>query len=224
MNRGTVAPSSTVVPGPSGVAVYNVVKMKEDLEAAVLSVSRRIQGEFEYAFKKIYRDGCVPNPPSTLMKEVQAHDITSPSAINQIIRTAGFYIILTDYPVDGNGCRLTAGGLHAVYRGECAEVRLRVMSHLGNAAYRTKLDDLASRYLKSPKNEGKLFYKAHWPNCLKLEESGGPSGINVDEEPYSQHRWMVLVHPMKGSSQAVRLLAEKAFDDAFGHPAASRDG
>jgi hypothetical protein len=135
---------------------------------------------------------------------------------------AGFYVILSSYDVEGNSCALQSGNLRAIYRGECSTVRQRVMSHLFHSAYKAAHAASAKAYEENQKNTGKSYYKAFWPHCLKLE-AGGRSGIDVDQAPHSSHEWMVVVHRMKGSSQEVRQFAESAFDDAFGHPAASRD-
>ena len=203
--------------------MYDVVMMKNDLEEAVGVVSRRIQDGFLSAFKHIYPDDQVSTDCSALNGMVESIQVSQRADISAVSRRSGFYIILTDYPVDENSCQLAAGGLRAVYRGECSEVRLRIMSHLANSAYRLHLEQLANRYLQDPKNAGKVFYKDIWPHCMKLEK-GGRSGIDVEVPPYSDHQWLVLVHSMVGSSQGVRKIAEAAFDEAFGHPAASRDG
>jgi hypothetical protein len=205
-----------------GAAPYDVVKMKAELEDAFAIVGRRIQNEFVAAFRQLYPDDRVPFDLSTMKPAVAATPISSVADIRKVFRTAGFYIILTDYPVEANQCRLTRGSLRAVYRGECAEVRLRVMSHLANTAYRQGVEQSSHRYMQIPKNAGRQFYKSAWPHCLKLEK-GGRSGIDVEDQPYAGYKWLVLAHPMVGSSQAVRKLAEAAFDEAFGHPAASRD-
>ena len=142
--------------------------------------------------------------------------------LREVYSGAGFYVILTDRAVDGNACRLGSGALRAIYRGECGTVRRRIQSHLFNSLYNSDYDQRSSRYSSDPKNVGRSFYEPHWPHCLKLDP-GGPSGINIDQAPHSNFSWLVLVHRMSGSSQRVRQLAELAFDDAFGHPSASRD-
>lgn len=203
--------------------MYNVVEMKSDYAAAVKIAREKIEDEFVAAFQAIYPGGMVMENlehPSTLVENtiVRANE-----DIDRIYYGEGFYVILTDRPVDGNECRLRMGELRAIYRGECRETRLRVRSHLANAAYHSELAMRAEKYERDPKYSGRRFYKATWPHCLKLDGKSGTSGINIDQAPHSGYRWQVLVHRMKDSSQEIRKFAESAFDRAFGKPAASRE-
>lgn len=202
--------------------MYNVSSMKIELDNAVQVVSDRIRDEFEHAFRSIYADDQVPEKLSFSEHEICFASVEKEADLKAISAGAGLYIILTDHPVDGNGCRLASGELRAVYRGECSLVRLRVMSHLFNARYQANHETAAEQYTQDARFAGKSYYKEAWPHCIKLTPSG-PSGINVDRDPYFSFRWLVVTHSMRGSSQAVRQLAEHAFDRAFGHPAASRE-
>lgn len=202
--------------------MYDVAKMKADLISAVAATEARIQAEFVSAFNVIYSSDEVPSTFAGTLPRVDRISVSSSNDLEAIESKEGFYIILSDRPVVGNTCKLTAGQLRAIYRGECSTTRKRIQSHLFNSLYNSDFDRRSSNYRNDPKNAGKSFYEAHWPHCLKLDE-GGPSGINVDQAPYSEFKWLVIVHDMQGSSQRVRQLAEKAFDAAFNHPEASRD-
>lgn len=202
--------------------MYDVSLMKSELLNAIAVTERRVRAQFSEAFVSIYADSVVPDrfpsgcPPIDRLVLARAADL------REVYSGAGFYVILTDRAVDGNACRLGSGALRAIYRGECGTVRRRIQSHLFNSLYNSDYDQRSSRYSSDPKNVGRSFYEPHWPHCLKLDP-GGPSGINIDQAPHSNFSWLVLVHRMSGSSQRVRQLAELAFDDAFGHPSASRD-
>jgi hypothetical protein len=202
--------------------MYNVAAMKEELENATRSVSEKIRATFKVAFLNIYQDSKVPDAFDPNGSSVTKTVIKSMTNLQDISSGPGLYVILSSRDVDGNKCTLQFGSLRAIYRGECSTVKQRVMSHLFHSTYKAAYEARALAYEADSKNAGKTFYKAFWPHCLKLE-AGGPSGIDVDQPPHSSHEWVVVVHRMKGSSQQVRQLAELAFDDAFGHPAGSRD-
>ena len=202
--------------------MYDVVKMKADLESAVAATEARIQAEFVSAFKAIYDSDAVPSTFSETLRRIDRVSVLSPNDLKAIDSKEGFYVILSDRPVVGNTCKLTGGQLRAIYRGECSTTRKRIQSHLFNSQFNEDFDRRSLKYRSDPKNSGRSFYEAHWPHCLKLDAIG-PSGINVDKAPYNEFKWLVIVHRMQGSSQRVRQLAEKAFDAAFNHPEASRD-
>lgn len=202
--------------------MYDVAKMKADLDSAVTATEAKIQAEFVSAFKAIYDAEEVPATFSEKPPRIDRIPVANRDDLKTIYSKEGFYVILSDRPVDGNSCKLTAGQLRAIYRGECSTTRKRIQSHLFNSNYNADFENRSSSYRSNPKNTGKSFYEAHWPHCLKLDAIG-PSGINVDQEPYNNFQWLVIVHRMQGSSQRVRQLAEKAFDVAFNHPEASRD-
>lgn len=200
--------------------MYDVVRMKAFYAAAVKVARESVENEFHTAFRAMYPDDYVPDilPPG-----VELIEIRSAEDFGNIYYGEGFYVILSNRPVEGNECRLKAGELRAIYRGECGETRLRVRSHLANAAYQSEMAKRAQVYESDPKNGGRRFYKPLWPHCLKLDGKMGASGINIDQAPHSSFRWQVLVHRMKDSSQDIRKFAETAFDTAFGKPAASRE-
>lgn len=202
--------------------MYDVVAMKTKLENAAQVVGDEIRTEFKTEFLKIYPDKKIPDTLTQSYPEITKTAITLLENINSIYYAQGLYIILSNYNVAGNNCSLQLNNLKAIYRGECSTVKQRVKSHLFHSAYKKEHATNAKNYEADPKNAGKSYYKEFWPHCLKLE-ANGLSGIDVDQSPYSSYEWVVVVHKMKGSSQQVRQLAELAFDDAFGHPAGSRD-
>jgi hypothetical protein len=202
--------------------MYDVVKMKTDLANAIAATEARIQSEFVSAFNAIYSSFTVPATFPETTHQINQISVSSPNDLDTIESKEGFYIIFSDRPVVGNTCKLATGQLRAIYRGECSTTRKRIQSHLFNSLYNAKFELRSSQYRNDPKNAGKSFYEAHWPHCLKLDE-GSPGGIDVNQAPHNGFKWLVIVHSMRGSSQRVRQLAEKAFDTAFNHPGASRD-
>ena len=205
-----------------GTTMYDVTAMKEKLENATLFISTEIRDTFKTAIINIYKDNKASDAFDQKEPPVTKVVIESIDDLNAISYGPGLYIILSNYEVDGNECTLRCGDLRAIYRGECYTLKQRVMSHLFHSKYKENYEVGRRTYEADSKNTGKTYYKTFWPHCLKLEK-GGPSGIDVDQPPHSSHEWVVVVHRMEGSSQQVRKLAELAFDDAFGHPAGSRD-
>jgi hypothetical protein len=116
----------------------------------------------------------------------------------------GLYVIFTDYQRDMNPCTLESGGLKAIYRGHCYTMKKRLFSHLLNDHYRATLPERGFRY----------------DVCMKLDEA---NGINIDQQPYCEYRWRVVVYKMPGSSKLIREQAELAFDQVFGRPLGSRE-
>jgi hypothetical protein len=121
----------------------------------------------------------------------------------KIYAGCGVYVVLTDLHVGENPCEFVLNGMRAIYRGHCTTVKSRIWSHLFNERYLTHYN-------------GGVRYDV----CMKI---GGDNGINVDSEPYCNARWAVLVHKSTDSSVAMRVQAEKAFDEVFGRPVASRE-
>ena len=121
----------------------------------------------------------------------------------------GLYLIASNYQhalSDPNECRLSIGGLPVIYRGQADAVKRRLQGHLFNKQYRAR------------------FGNAALERCLKLDEvEGNKGGINLDEEPYSKSKWIVVVLPMKGASGPIREFAEWGFDRAWGRPVASKE-
>lgn len=126
------------------------------------------------------------------------------SDAEKIYYGVGMYVIMSDYLINKNECQLTADGLKAIYRGQCYTVKSRLKSHLFNDHYRRNLPERGVRY----------------DVCIKLDDN---NGINIDQPPYNQYRWKVIVHKMKGSTKLIREQAELAFDDVFGRPLGSKE-
>ena len=196
--------------------------MKLELKQSISVVEKQIRTQFTSAFGTIYSNDLVPEQFPSHCPPIDLVSVSNPTDLKKIYRGPGFYVIFSDRTVDGNTCRLSQGPLRAIYRGECDKVRKRIESHLFNALYNSNYKGRSDSYVAKPENKGRAFYEAHWPHCIKLD-LGGPSGINIDQSPYCDHKWYVLVHRMDESTQQVRKIAELAFDDAFGHPAASRE-
>ena len=195
--------------------------MKAHIEDAVSIAEKKVRDEFFNEFNNIYTGNVILNEFDTKLK-ILTTKLEKPDDINGILSGAGFYLIVTDYEVSDNKCKLVFGDdLKAIYRGECVTAKKRVQSHLFNSIYKKEYEQRKRSYMAKPCNEGKEFYEQFWPACLKL--GNGTNGIDINEEPYSENKWYIVVHNMIGSSQQVRVQAELAFDDAFNKPAASRE-
>ncbi len=106
---------------------------------------------------------------------------------------------------DENKCTLDFEGQKAIYRGHSYFTKKRLLSHLANETYRQR------RTKHDP------FYKV----CLKIEN--GINGININQEPYKNWQWTIIVHKMKDSTQTIREQAEAAFDELYGRPCKSKE-
>lgn len=200
--------------------MYDVKKMKSDIENAASIANCKVIAKFAAAFKRIYVSDRVPERFDDIGVEVTKSKISDHDDIEDIFGGPGFYIIFTDFDVGQNRCRLVLGErCRAVYRGECAKVGRRIQSHLFNRSYKQDYEVRASKYVS--KNIGKEFYEPRWTACLKLGD--GTNGIDIDDEKYRTSQWFVVVHCMPGSSQAVRQQAEEAFDQVFVRPVANRE-
>ena len=135
---------------------------------------------------------------------VASADVACLADVEQLHYGPGLYVIFTDYQRDTNPCTLETDGLRAIYRGHCFTMKKRLLSHLLNDRYRANLPERGVRY----------------DVCMKLD---GANGINIDQPPYSQFRWRVVVHKMPGSTKLIREQAELAFDQVFGRPLGSRE-
>lgn len=200
--------------------MYNVIEMREKIKNAVSIAEATVREEFISAFKEIYNNNKVPDyfDDKYLVSRVILQKMAD---LDNIFSGAGFYIILTSYAIDGNDCSLVSGNMRAIYRGECATVKKRVMSHLFNRGYNTEYESRKERYIAKEENKDTLFYEPHWPACLKIQER--VNGVNIDDEPYNTDSWLIVVHKMKGSIQEVRVQAELAFDEVFQKPKGSRE-
>ena len=152
-----------------------------------------------------------------LTKYLESYDYTKDSSSVQVIQLnseddfdsiysgAGFYIILTKKHFEDNICIFSFNEQTAIYRGHSRYIKKRILSHLSNERYK-------SQRLSSEPN-----YKV----CLKIEE--GVNGINIDQKPYKDWGWTVIVHKMRNSTILIREQAELAFDISYGKPCKSRE-
>jgi len=202
--------------------MYDVISMKSTIEEALSKAEAEVRTIFAKALRNIYSANKVPNETTFGNVTICKHTLRAHSDLDDITGAAGFYIILTDYPIENNNCMLSGHeNLRAIYRGECGTIRKRIQSHLFNTQYKEDYECRKTDYKNSEKGKGKEFYEPFWPACLKPEP--GVNGIDIDNEKYKNSEWLVIVHSMKGSSQEVRQQAELAFDEVFGKPVACRE-
>jgi hypothetical protein len=138
-------------------------------------------------------------------KEIQITEVENEEDLNKIIYGVGFYIILTNHNFEDNNCRFKYNNRKAIYRGHSYFSKKRLLSHLANDLYNHK----------RKKNEQN--YKV----CLKIEK--GKNGININQKPYKNWNWTIIVHKMNNSSKLMREQAEQAFDKVYNKPCKSRE-
>ncbi len=150
--------------------------------------------------------------------QVAACSVSDHKSLSDIYSLQGFYIICTDHKIPGNNCNFSLENKHtAIYRGECSSVRRRIESHIFNSTYQRLYDTRKNNKL----SQGAKFSEPYYGACMKVDPL--LSGINIDETPYSQSNWSVIVLKMPRSTSIVRKQAELAFDTLFGKPVASRE-
>lgn len=194
--------------------------MKTELEEVVSSTEKSIKESFELAFSKIYENGIVPNNFNHFDVKIVCKKITKYADFKGVPSRSGFYIILTNCPIEGNKCTLKKGSLTAVYRGQSSVVKKRLSSHLTNRIYNALFENRKKEYLKK-KDKNAKFYEKHFGACMKFNPA--KNGIDVTDEEYKDYSWIVIAHEMLDSSERIRELAEIAFDNKFGKPIASRE-
>jgi hypothetical protein len=140
-------------------------------------------------------------------KKYQVVDLKSFDDIQNVFAGVGFYVIMTSMNFADNESQLKFSDLTAIYRGHSYKVKDRLMSHLFSNKYKTK--------------ESTSKYPSNYSVCLKIED--GVNGIDIDQKPYSEHKWKVIVHKMKGSTELIRQQTEHAFDDIYKQPIKSRE-
>lgn len=134
----------------------------------------------------------------------QIIDIKNLDELQEIYYGSGFYILMTNLKFEDNNCLFEIENFKAIYRGHSYFVKDRIMSHLFNLDYN--------------QNQTK---KTKYTVCLKIED--GIEGININQKPYSDYSWKIVVHKMKGSSKIIREQAELAFDNIYKRPSKSRE-
>ncbi|VWC75801.1 hypothetical protein BLA39750_00860 [Burkholderia lata] len=163
----------------------------------------KLEDEYRQAVKSHFADFFRNHDYEESHQKVVLYPVAKFEDAKTIYAGCGVYIILTDLDVGENPCRFARDGMRAVYRGHCTKVKSRIWSHLFNNRYRAG-------------HKGGVYYDV----CMKLWDE---NGINIDAEPYSNARWAVLVHKVAHSTEVMRIQAEKAFDEVFGRPVASRE-
>lgn len=201
--------------------MYDVIEMKSWIDEAASVAENRVRSVFMHAFSKLYSDKTKTKKIIENDISIKVYELVCNEDLDKVTNGPGFYIILSSYDIKDNPCKVSFGEFVALYRGECATVRKRVQSHLFNDNYQSEYNKRKETYEKKQQNSTKKFYEPFWPACLKLQP--GVNGININKDTYNSYKWLVIVHEMKGSSQAVRKQAELAFDELFGKPAASRE-
>jgi hypothetical protein len=142
-----------------------------------------------------------------ISKKYQVVDLNNFDDLNKVYSGIGFYVILTSKNFTYNECQFIISDLKAIYRGHAYKVKDRIMSHLFSTNYKLK--------------ESKAKYKSNYTVCLKIED--GVNGIDIDTKPYSEHKWKLVVHKMRGSTELIRQQTEQAFDDIYKQPIKSRE-
>ena len=163
-----------------------------------------LESELQRATRKHFADFFSTQDYIKDSKSVMSRSVSSLSDVEAIHYGTGLYVIMSDYQFEQNKCRLIVNGLKAIYRGHCYTVKGRLKSHLFNDHYRSNLPERGVRY----------------DVCMKIDDK---NGININDRPYGDYRWSVVVHKMKGSSKMMREQAERAFDEEFGRPLGSRE-
>ena len=137
--------------------------------------------------------------------DVQIIEIKSEKDLDKIIYGRGFYIILTNHNFEKNECEFQYKGLKAIYRGHSYFTKKRLLSHLANNKY----------------NSNRKTSEPNYKVCLKIKD--GINGININQEPYKNWDWIVIIHKMEKSTKIIREQTEKAFDCQFKKPIKSRE-
>lgn len=159
----------------------------------LLSVEKKIQEDLVKYFNEVQL-----TPTSG---DFQIIELNSEEDIRSVYSGPGFYVIFTDHSFPDNISNFSYKSKKAIYRGHCHTVKKRINSHLANENY--KLNN------------------SYYDVCLKVNP--GENGININQIPYKNWGWTVIVYKMRGSSKVIREQAELAFDTVFGKPCKSRE-
>ncbi|MFD2943259.1 hypothetical protein [Flavobacterium notoginsengisoli] len=135
----------------------------------------------------------------------QVIDIKNLKDLQAIYSGPGFYILMTDLKFEDNNCLFQHDDFQAIYRGHSYFVKDRIMSHLFNLDY----------------NKNPSKHRTKYTVCLKIED--GVEGININQQPYCNYSWKIIVHKMKDSSKMIREQAELAFDCIYNRPSKSKE-
>lgn len=196
---------------------YNIPEMEDALENATSVVLGEIKDQFHSYLAELNSSGLTFEALSK-NSQVATCNVIDHKSLSAIYSSQGFYIICTDHNVLENNCNFCLENKYtAIYRGECSSVRRRIESHIFNSTYQKLYESRKNTKLSQGGNFSETYYGA----CMKVDPL--VSGINIDEYPYSQSNWYVVVLKMPSSSSIVRKQAELAFDALFGKPVASRE-
>lgn len=196
---------------------YSIPGMEDALENATSVVLGEIKHQFHSYLENLNSSGLTFEALSK-NSQVAVCNVSDHKSLSAIYSLQGFYIICTDHNIQGNKCNFILEDKYtAIYRGECSSVRRRVESHIFNSIYRNLYETRKNNKL----SQGGKFSEPYYGACMKVDPS--ISGINIDEAPYCQSNWSVVVLKMPYSSSIVRKQAELAFDYLFGKPVASRE-
>lgn len=131
---------------------------------------------------------------------IQIIDLKNESDIEKAYYGQGFYIILTNFNFNDNKCSFTFNNQKAIYRGHSYHTKKRLLSHLSNHNYNN--------------NKGSTNFDV----CLMIDND---NGININQEPYKNWNWIIIIIKMKGSNGLIREQVETAFDKIYNKPCKS---
>ena len=131
--------------------------------------------DFENFLKKIELN-------TELFENIQILHINNEADIEKAHYGEGFYVILTNHIFKENECSFIINNKKAIYRGHSYHTKKRLLSHLSNNYYK--------------ENKGSTNFEV----CLKLFENS--YGVNINQEPYKNWEWTILIIKMKGSIPA----------------------
>ena len=194
----------------------DIKTMQTEVDNALELIQEKHRRVFSETFQKLFISNRVPEDLN--LDYIFKVDITCLEDWKSIPWKRGFYMIFSDYPIE-EGCKLTCKELPTIYRGEADSVKRRLQSHLFNEDYNKEYEKRKLSFLaKNPDNK---FHEKHFAACMKVIP--GINGIDVDQAPWKNYKWSVVILLMPESKANLRESVEKGFDIAFGTPSASRE-
>lgn len=172
--------------------MYDINKINKITETA----NKIYYNEFKKFFKRHIKNDMIIEKD----RKIQSIRIKNISDAQKLYNNEGFYIILSDYKYSDNPCRFVLKEkinesiveLKAVYRGESSHRQTRIIGHIL-----------------------KKHYNGDDKNFMIVD---GKIGIDINESPYSNYIWKVILYSTPGCLQNIRIQAELAFDDVYGKP------
>jgi len=196
---------------------YNIKSMRTNYQKALTELENNIVSEFKNFFSSFYTDNSVPPITNSRGCTTCFYTIKNHESINEIFSGAGLYLIFSNVNFASNECSLTFNSSKVIYRGESSLLKKRIESHLFNKLYNKYYDVRESEAKEKRRNFGEVRYNT----CIKVKQN--ENGININEEPYLNHEWFVIIHKMVGSNSIIRKQAEIAFDSLYNKPFANRE-